>query len=227
MKKILLILMSLILITNLLFPNPVGVKRSSDKGIYIVLAIATFGIGLLIYDLISSKNKVEFIGEKIDISVNEKNQVTVYGLYNFSRSSKSKKNFNIVYPFPDQDEYGEVSIDFIKVNGNLVDFMRDDLISKDMISLELVFDDFGKSTFEISFTQDPGNSSYKYILLTTKSWMRSLDYCEINIYYPTDFSIDVNYPNFVANSSDNEDKSSLNFIRKDFMPENDLFIKWY
>ena len=77
----------------------------------------------------------------------------------------------------------------------------------------------------ISFTQIPTNSSYKYILRSTRKWKKELEKSTINVILPASFNFESNYSELAQVNSD-DTISEFSMIKNQFYPDKDLFINW-
>jgi len=125
MKKIVVTLLMLSLIITPIFANPRPSNNNNTLYIVIgVVSVLTLGIGYMIYDIVTNHDKVEFVNEEVNLTINDNNSIDVDGVYRFSRTGESIKSFEIVYPFPDQKEFGEIEINSIMINNKEVEFHK-------------------------------------------------------------------------------------------------------
>ena len=179
MKKILITILMISLICTPIFANPKPANRFSGDAVFGIISVITLGLGYVFYKVFTNDDKVEFTNEVINISVNEDNIVDVEGIYYFKRTGNSIQSFEIFYPFPKQKKYGEIEIESLTVNDKEVKYHQFELKRYNRISLNLYFNDSDKCKLMISFKQKPQDSSYKYILKSTKKWKQELEESKI------------------------------------------------
>ena len=218
MKKALITLIILSLIIVPIYANPR--PSNSPKLIIGIFSVVTLGLGYILFKAFTNDDVVEFKDEEIDIKINENNSVDVTGIYNFKRTGKSVKTFKIIYPFPNQNEFGKVEIESVKINGEEVKYHKFNLTRRNQISLNLNFTDDDKCELFISFKQKPNNSSYKYILKSTKKWKKELEKSIIKVILPASYQFESNYNDF------EEKESEYKMTKHNFYPDKDLFINW-
>ncbi|MDP8210522.1 MAG: hypothetical protein RAO94_14125 [Candidatus Stygibacter australis] len=227
MRKIIITLLMVSLIITPIFANPMPEGRSGpDPKIFIgVISVITLGLGYLLFRAFTNHDKVEFISEEITLSINDDNSVDVEGVYHFERTGNAIKTFEILYPFPDQKEYGEVEIKSVTINNREAEYYNFELNRYQRINLTLGFDGSDKCEMRILFTQKPENSSYKYILRSTRKWLQELEESIINVNLPASYILESNYPE-LAEVNTNNTQSEFSMVKTHFYPERDLLINW-
>lgn len=226
MKKILIVFLMIVLISTPIFANPKPSNRFSGDFVIGVISVITLGLGYLFYKAFANKDKVEFTNEEVNISVNDEDVVNVEGYYHFKRTGNSINSFEILYPFPEQKQYGEIEIDSITINDQEVTYLQFELKRYNRISLTLNFNETDECELMISFKQKPSKSSYKYILKTTKKWKKELEDSIVKISLPASKDFQSNYTEFVKNENSSENKSEYKMQKINFYPNEDLFITW-
>ena len=227
MKKIIIFIVIFSLIITPIYANPVPATNQSRPNTAMrIVFVVTLGIGYLLFKAFSNDDVVEFKDEKIDIAIDKDNSVNVTGIYNFRRTGKSIKTFQILYPFPNQKKYGEIEIKSVTINGKKAKFHNFELKRYNRISLDLTFDDSDECKLLICFKQKPQESSYKYILRSTRNWKKELEESQINISLPVSNELKCNYSDFVLSKNSNKVLSEYSMQKKQFYPNEDLLITW-
>lgn len=226
MRKILIVFLMISLISISIHANPKPGNTVNEDFVIGVISVITLGLGYLFYKTFSNKDKVEFINEEVNISINNEDEVNVEGIYRFKRTGKSVRTFEILYPFPEQKQFGEIEIDFIAVNGREMKYHQFELKRYDRISLSLDFNEIDECELVISFKQKPLKFSYKYILKTTKKWKKELEESIINISLPVSKDFQSNYMDFMRKENPNEKKTEFIMHKINFYSDEDLMITW-
>jgi hypothetical protein len=224
MKKAIITLLIFSLIAAPVFANPVGSYSGPSIPVIIgILSVFTLGIVYVIYDVFTNHDRVEFTSEEINLTINTDNSVDVEGVYHFRRTGRSISTYEIYYPFPDQKKYGEIEVNSLKINNKDIRYYDWEFAHHDRIILNLAFDDSDKCEMLISFTQFPQNSSYKYILRSTRKWKKELERSEINVFLQDSYELNSNYQELVVAKTDDLE---YNMVMNQFYPEKDLIINW-
>lgn len=226
MKKFFITIIMVCLIATPIFANPKPANDVSPGVIIGIISVVTLGIGYLVYKAVTNHDTVEFIKEEINLNVNEDGSVNVQGEYHFRRTGDSVNIFDIQYPFPDHKRYGKVEIESVIVNNKEKKYLIHELNKYDLISLSLDFKDSDECEMIINFTQYPEDSSYKYILKSTKKWKKELEESVINVLLPEPFSFESNYPEMLENISLEKNQTKFSMKKVDFYPETDFDFSW-
>ena len=226
MRKILFAVLLISLISTPIFANPLPSNRYNGDVVIGIISVITLGLGFLFYKAFTNKDKVEFTNEEVNISVNEDDIINIEGFYHFKRTGKSIKTFEILYPFPKQKKYGEIEINSVTINDREAKYHQFELKRYNRISLTLNFNETDDCELRISFKQKPINSSYKYILKTTRKWKKELKESIINISLPTSQDFQSNYSEFVKKENSAENRSEFKMQKVNFYPNEDLMITW-
>jgi len=225
MKKTIPVILVLLLMFQVVYPNPVPVKRSNKYIFPIISGIVTLFLGFNLFKAIITKNEVEFIDEKIDISVTENGSVEIVGEYRFLRIGEGVNNYKVIFPFPMQKKFGEVDVKYVLINERNADYIPFEIRRKNQVSLELFFDEKDVCVLKIKFVQKPLQEEYKYILKTTKFWKKALESTEINLSFTENFELKKCNYRLNTIKIDNEIEGSQ-LIEKDFYPYKDFVFSW-
>ncbi|MEO0083596.1 MAG: DUF4424 family protein [candidate division WOR-3 bacterium] len=165
---------------------------------------------------IKSAEKIKFIGEDIRIFI-DSNVVSVFGSYFFRNDSNQEVLAKIFYPFPiDQYHCYPESI-----------FVEEFVYLKNDSGIDLImrFKAIGIDTLKIFYRQKLKRNQARYILTTTKNWKIPLQRANFIIDMPDNLKrIKFSYrPDSVHYQGM---RKSYYITKKDFMPKQDLIIRW-
>ncbi|MGE5395819.1 MAG: hypothetical protein ACM3P1_13835 [Candidatus Saccharibacteria bacterium] len=131
-----------------------------------------------------AQNPVAFFEEHIDFAL-DSSSFCINGIYSFYNSSQEMVIQPILFPFAVTTE----SIDSIKV----VDLNRQQLLSYKMMTNAIAFtiNILPKDTLDIHiFYRQKASERNTYILTTTESWSRPLDYASYSLNAPSKMNIE-------------------------------------
>jgi len=188
------------------------------------MKVKSFIVFIMIFTFSSLVNgqHLSFYKERIEIKINT-NHCIVKGIYHFKNSGSLPVIRTIFYPF--SDNYNITMADSIRV----YDLSQDKPLSftrnNKNIFFELKIPPDTNRIIEVTFSQNTPDMIMEYILLTTKQWKRPLEKAEYVIKLNSNFilkklSIDYDY------KSVSKDFNIYYITKTDFMPEQNLLVKW-
>jgi len=166
---------------------------------------------------ISISSRVKFYKEIIEIECYE-NEHVVHGKYFFENLTDSYLTMTIKYPFPvDENHPFPHEID-----------VKNYFYRKDSTSIYFIFKmlPYEKKFFEVIYKQKHFDNSVTYILTSTHAWGKAIEEAEYFITVPNSWkNLSLSYhPTKTVEQKNN--KIQYYILKKDFFPENNLFISW-
>jgi hypothetical protein len=147
---------------------------------------------------------------------------TVTGYYYFLNKSEDDEKVDMFYPFPASEDYGKITDVYAYKHGNP---MENALLHYNdeaaIINLEI---DAEKTTMiRIGYTQELMGRKAEYILMSTKTWGKSLKEVNYTLIAPHDMKIDsLSYPPDFSN--DKSGKAIYYYHKENFIPNMDFEV---
>ena len=147
---------------------------------------------------------------------------TITGYYYFINTSDDDERLDMFYPFPADDSFGKITDVYAYKHGNP---LKNALLHYNdeaaIVNLQI---DAGKTTMiRIGYTQQLMGNRAEYILLSTKSWGKSLKEVNYILIAPSDMKIDsLSYPPDFSN--DKSGKAIYYYHKENFMPDKDFEV---
>lgn len=178
---------------------------------------------VLLFYVQSFAQAPQFFREKIEVIVEKEDYCQLKGIYYFKNISEKIIEQVLFYPFVINDElpYPD-SIKVVNMRDNKpVPFTK----SKKGIFFSIQIPPKSIYAYNVNYYQKTPACSMEYILTTTKTWNRPLDQAEFIIKIPLSFNL-ISLSMKFNKKVDTGDKTIYYIIRKNFMPETNLLIKW-
>jgi hypothetical protein len=171
------------------------------------------------YSLTVIAQSLQFYREDIVFNVSEY-QVTIDAQYHFCNLSEKDIKTSLFYPFPGNTRE---LIDTLDIR----DLKTDQFISyrdgKAGVFFVISVPAYSQAAYRVYFRQRLEEKHFTYILTSTESWGRSLEFANFKLLIPVTLSIDfLSYPadsTFIQN-----DIRYFIWKKKDFMPDRDFEI---
>lgn len=168
-----------------------------------------------------SAQSLDFYREDLTFILDD-SSFTVTGYYYFLNTSEEDEKLDMLYPFPSDDDYGEITDVYAYKHGNplknaLMHYSKNAAI----VNLEI---DAGKTTMvRIGYTQELKGSKAEYILMSTKAWGKSMKEVNYTLIAPHDLKIDsLSYPPDFSN--DKSGKAIYYYHKENFMPDREFEV---
>lgn len=147
---------------------------------------------------------------------------TVTGYYYFLNTSDEDEKLDLFYPFPADESFGNITDVYAYKHGNP---LKNALLHYNdkaaMINLEVNSGE--TSMIRIGYTQQLTGSRAEYILMSTKSWGKSLKEVNYTLIAPHDLKIDsLSYPPDFSN--DKSGKAIYYYHKENFMPDREFEV---
>jgi hypothetical protein len=162
---------------------------------------------------------LEFYREDIRFSVQKDNAVTDALYYIVNVGDKDVK-ISLFYPFPDQtmDLVDSLVIFDLKDN-SIVPYRK----AGAGVFMGISVKAYGQYAFRVYFRQRLEESHFRYILKSTETWGKALEFANYELQMPLSITLDsLSYPpdtSFIKN-----DIRYFNWKKKDFMPDKDFEV---
>lgn len=147
---------------------------------------------------------------------------TVTGYYYFYNPGDKDEKLDLFYPFPADESFGRISDVYAYKYGNP---LKNALLHYNdkaaMINLEVKSKE--KTMIRIGYTQQLKGRRAEYILMSTKSWGKSLKEVNYTLIAPHNLRIDsLSYPPDFSN--DKSGKAIYYYHKEDFMPDREFEV---
>ncbi|MDT8394613.1 MAG: hypothetical protein RQ761_12270 [Bacteroidales bacterium] len=147
---------------------------------------------------------------------------TVTGYYYFMNNSDQDEKLDLFYPFPADESFGRITDVYAYKHGNP---LKNALLHYNdkaaMINLEVNSNE--KTMIRIGYTQELKGKRAKYILMSTKSWGKSLKEVNYTLIAPHNLRIDsLTYPPDFSN--DKSGKAIYYYHKENFMPDREFEV---
>ena len=168
-----------------------------------------------------SAQNLDFYREDLTFILDD-SSFTVTGYYYFLNSGEQNEKLDMLYPFPSNEEYGEITDVYAYKHGNpLKNALMHYSENAAIVNLEI---DAGKTTMvRIGYTQELMGSKAEYILMSTKAWGKSMKEVNYTLIAPHDLKIDsLSYPPDFSN--DKSGKTIYYYHKENFMPDREFEV---
>jgi len=164
----------------------------------------------------------QFAGEKIEITIHD-NYCSVKGTYTFRNNHSESIKRMLFYPFPIDSTLlfpDSIKISNVKKNKNIsfVDAKTGIYFPIDVPAGKTV-------VYQVFYTQQTCTNKFEYILTSTQSWNRPLDFAEFIIKIPVELELKL-----LSYKSDSMEKVNhfnvYKFHKEKFMPTKNLLVEW-
>lgn len=152
---------------------------------------------------------------------------TVSGFYYFMNTTDEDQKYDMLYPFPSNQHYGNITEVYAYVNGSpLKNVLLHYNDKAAFIKLDI---ETGKNTMiRIGYTQEVTGDKAEYILTSTKSWNNPLTEVNYTLIIPDTFKLDsLSYEPDFSNSKSG--KVFYYYHKENFMPDKEFevfFRRW-
>jgi len=147
---------------------------------------------------------------------------TVTGYYYFLNTSENNEKLDMLYPFPADETYGEITDVYAYKHGNP---LKNALLhySENAAIVNLEIDAETNTMIRIGYTQELKGNKAEYILLSTKAWGKSLKEVNYTLITPYNLKIDsLSYPPDFSN--DKSGKTIYYYHKENFMPDREFEV---
>ena len=179
---------------------------------------------LLCINLISFSQGIQFYREKLDFDISD-SVFTVDGIYYFSNTTHDTIKQYMLYPFPEDEELGEV----FSVEGNAI-YPNKNLevikgFNQKAAHFRLIIYPNDTAVTHIIYKQKITHQKAEYVLTSTKAWNRPLENAEFSIKIPMDTRIDS-----LSYNADSlccsKDYLMYKWYFKNLMPEHNFYVSF-
>ena len=183
---------------------------------------------LLIFILLFSfklahAQSLQFYQEDLDFKI-EGNYFYVDGLYYFRNTSSKVITRRLIYPFPQDEAYGEVDSIFVI---NLQDSLNEMNVQNNIkgSSFTITIEPDTTAIYRICYRQELKGTKAEYILTTTQTWGSPFEQVNYTLEFPKEFSLDS--ISYMPDSLREEKEKYIFFWHKeDFMPNKNFEINY-
>jgi hypothetical protein len=166
-----------------------------------------------------SPTVLQFYREDIVFKITE-TTATTDAIYHFCNVGKEEIRTPLFYPFPENTM--ELIDSLVIFNSNTNEIMSQRK-GKSGVFFDILVPSYGQASYRVFFRQKLTDHHFKYILTSTESWGRALEFANFELQTPEYINIDsLSYPpdtSFIKN-----DLQYFFWKKKDFMPELDFEI---
>ncbi len=158
---------------------------------------------------------LQFYQEDLDFKI-EGNYFYVDGLYYFRNTSSKVIKRRLIYPFPQDEAYGEVDSIFVI---NLQDSLNEMNLQNNIKGSSFIVNIEPDTTaiYRICYRQELKGTKAEYILTTTQTWGSPFEQVNYTLEFPKEFSLDS--ISYMPDSLREEKEKYIFFWHKeDFMP---------
>jgi hypothetical protein len=173
------------------------------------------------YCLTVISQDLQFYREDIVFSVSE-DQVSTDAVYSFCNPGGKEITTLLFYPFPpDTRELIDSLVVTDLKAGTVIPFRE----GKSGVFFPVSVNSYGQASYRVYFRQKLVENHFEYILTSTGSWGRPLEFANFELQVPTGILIDsLSYPpdsSFMINET-----RHYTWKKKDFMPDKDFVIEF-
>lgn len=192
-------------------------KQARNVGMVFILVLS----GLAPMHPLQAQTPV-FLGEDLVFHLND-SLCVMRGEYHFLNPSMTPLKPRLFYPFPVSkslpfpDEVNVISLE----TGALLPLLG----SKNGVSFILEIEDQSEASIQVEYWQSAKSQAFKYILTSTQSWGRALEWANYEIHVPDHLQLE--YCSLDIDTSWAEiEKTVYAVSREQFLPTQDFEIKW-
>ena len=162
---------------------------------------------------------LQFYREDIVFKINE-DAAETDAVYHFCNVGKEEIKTALFYPFPGNtmELIDSILIRDFKT-GEVIPFRQ----GKSGVYFEILVKSYGQASYWVFFRQKLADHRFKYILTSTESWGRSLEFANFDLQVPVSLKVDsFSYPpdsSYIKN-----DFQYYLWKKKDFMPDKDFEV---
>ena len=177
--------------------------------------LITINIGVL-------SQSVEFFQEDLKFEISD-SSFNVCGLYYFRNLTQDTIRQFLIYPFPNEKNYGKIdSVVIYNVQNNPKENELSGFNNKGAYFIVNIKPK-GTTIYQITYSQHLDSKKAKYILTTMNNWRNKLEKANFELSFPEDICIDS--INFMPQTPFKKgDRIVWQWSRTDFMPANDVDI---
>lgn len=165
---------------------------------------------------------LQFYREDIVFQIQEDAVITEADYYFCNVGDKDIRTI-LFYPFPEQTMDLVDSLVVLNLGPKEIIPYRE---GKSGVFFEIFVKAYGQSAYRVYFRQKENEGHFKYILNSTASWGRSLEFAGYELQMPSSFILDsLNYPpdtSFIQN-----DIQHFIWKKADFMPDKDFEVFYF
>ena len=141
---------------------------------------------LLSFSFTLQGQSLQFYREDIVFSLTN-NYIETNAIYHFCNVGDKDISTPLFYPFPDNTLE---LIDSIIIKDAITDFVIHNRPGKSGIFFDINVKSYSQGSFNVFFTQRLTDHHFKYILTSTKSWGRALEFANFELVVPAELEID-------------------------------------
>jgi hypothetical protein len=184
------------------------------NNLFLIILLVSLSPSLLVFS-----QALQFYREDIVFKVNE-NVAETDAIYQFCNVSEKDIQTPLFYPFPENtmDLVDSIVIRDMKTN-EIIQYKE----GKSGIFFDISVKAYGQATCRVYFRQQVAEKKFRYILTSTESWGRALDFANFELQVPEYIKIDsLSYPPDTSFIKDN--LQYYYWKIKDFMPRKDFEV---
>ena len=164
----------------------------------------------------------DFYRENINITV-EDSSAEVEGYYYLFNNSVDDMKITLAYPFPTNEDLifpSEIRV-FDNTHKNEISYKK----NKKIISFPVPISALDSTIILINYTQKCADNYFEYILTSTKAWGKPLEMAEFTIGIDSTLKL-ISHSYDFDSTYQEKDKTYYNFKRKNFFPNEDIYLRW-